>query len=535
MNKDTDDIEIKILSSEDIEMLEGDGDADLAELDGALIEEIYQEQISAEEIGKSASSEENAEADGKAGEEVRKTIGSGSDENSEADGSAVKSESDKNTEAAEEIDAMEDADGMEDTEDADRTEQMPAGAGEKVTRQNRFRTLKKCLKGLLLIVELFLLFLIVYFVVILVQSDSKADFASRISQSTLGRFFISTAIKDSYDQNVKETIKKEEISVNPEIDQQSNVFQGDYTTFVIFGIDARGDEFESGTNSDTIIIVSIQNETGRVRMASVYRDTYLPIETNSGKTRYAKVNSAYSSGGALRAINTLNANFDLAIEDYVVVNFSGVADIIDALGGLDINLTSGEVKQLNTHLKSTMSSTGKTTDYITSSGLNHLDGLQALTFARIRKTAFTNPVTGEEYNNDYGRVARQQYVISLMVEKAKAAGVNELLAIANRLLGSSNEEEKVIGTTFELDEILDMIPVAIDFELDGSTGYPDEKTTRLMSDLHGADCVIALDLVADVSALHEFLYDEENYSPTATVRNTAAEIISRMETYGYHN
>ena len=75
--------------------------------------------------------------------------------------------------------------------------------------------------------------------------------------------------------------------------------------------------------------------------------------------QYFKVNSAYSGGGPEAAINTLNLNLDLDLKDYVTVNFGGVAEIINKLGGITVNLTSDELDQLNHHLKSTISSTGE--------------------------------------------------------------------------------------------------------------------------------------------------------------------------------
>jgi len=158
--------------------------------------------------------------------------------------------------------------------------------------------------------------------------------------------------------------------------------------------------------------------------------------------------------------------------------------------------------------------------------------MQALTYARIRKVKFTHPVTGEESNNDYGRAARQQYVISLLADKAKKAGVSEVTAIAKRIF-DSNAQEKVIGTTFEFDKIIDMIPLAMEFHIDGNAGYPLEKTTKLMSDLSGADCVLPTNLVEDVSALHAFLYDKENYTPTAAVHRISDAIQDRISIYGY--
>ncbi|MCD8120562.1 MAG: LCP family protein [Lachnospiraceae bacterium] len=592
MNKDTheQEIEVELLNPEEIETQEEETDLSALTLDGDLIEELYQEQqkeqqnsdetshtegkqaekivlpdleepdgtdiperiyleeetasvpdsLTAEGVaaGESAEKEMSAETAGAAGEsKAAKSIASEGTDSTDpiANVSTAEDATVIDTAAIDEILSEEEEDSeLPETSDANLQETADAesigGEGEKPKKKKS--VLRKILKGVLITFEVLILALIVYVVAIIVQADSTTDLISRLSQSLLGKAILSAAIEEEYESNVQETIASEQISTNEGLDVETYTLEGDYTSFVIFGVDARGDEFDSGTNSDTIIIVTIQNETGRVRMASIYRDTYLQIESSDGGVHYAKANSAYSSGGAVRALNMLNTNFDLALEDYVVVNFAGVADIIDELGGLDIYLSEGEVSQLNTHLKSSISATGLTADKITSAGWNHLNGVQALTYARIRKTAFTDPETGEVYNNDYGRTKRQQYVISLLAAKAKEASVSELIAIVNRVFSYNTDEEKVIGTTYAFDDIISMIPLALTFTLDGGEGYPDNKTTMVMSDLNGADCVIATDLVSDVSALHEFLYDEENYSPTGAVRNIADTILDRAATYG---
>ena len=118
-------------------------------------------------------------------------------------------------------------------------------------------------------------------------------------------------------------------------------------------------------------------------MVSVYRDTLLDLSDGT----YQKCNAAYSYGGPVTAINMLNMNLDLDIEDYVTVDFGAIADAIDLLGGVEIDVKEEEVQYLNKFLGETARSAGKEAHPVEQSGVQLLDGTQATTYARIRSTA----------------------------------------------------------------------------------------------------------------------------------------------------
>lgn len=301
-------------------------------------------------------------------------------------------------------------------------------------------------------------------------------------------------------------------------------YSEEYTNFVLFGVDSRNGEVDA-SNSDSILIVSVHNTTGEVKMVSVYRDTLLGIYDAAGNlTKYFKVNSAYAGGGPEGAINTLNKNLDLDISDYVTVNFAGVAKIIDSLGGIKVNMTEDEVAQLNHHLKSTISSTGEYSPGISHAGKGiTLNGIQATTYCRIRKATFYDPDTGEAVSNDFGRAARQRSVMTKLIAKAKEAGVTQLQDMVQTVLKENKKGEKIISTSFSFDEIVNMLPIIMDFELSGSEGFPSNLTTGTIS---GASYVIPLGLSANVAELHKFLYAEENYTATENVNSVSAYITS---------
>ena len=285
------------------------------------------------------------------------------------------------------------------------------------------------------------------------------------------------------------------------------------------------------TNTDTIIIASINNDTKVVKLVSIYRDTYMKIIGADGKTDkvypYFKVNYAYNAGGAQAAVNTLNANLDLNIKDYVAVNFNGLAEIIDLLGGIEVNLTEEEMVYVNGYLTETRKVTGMHSPDLTQWGDNiHLDGLQATAYSRIRYTPIYLE-DGTSLNNDYGRAARQRNVITKMVAKAKEAGLQNVLAMCDEIFQS---EEKIFKTSIPYDDVMKLVPVILNFSFGETSSFPYtlETTDDMHITLDSGSTVVAAGFSYNVTQLHKFLFPEEEYTPSDTVE-TISEVI-RKET-----
>ncbi|HJB87618.1 MAG TPA: LCP family protein, partial [Candidatus Dorea faecigallinarum] len=200
--------------------------------------------------------------------------------------------------------------------------------------------------------------------------------------------------------------------------------QEGYTNIALFGTDSRGEGGEDGgpARSDTIIVASLNNETKEVKLVSVYRDTMLGQEGQ----HYDKANVAYAQGGPEEAVNMLNRNLDLDIQDYVSVNFLALADVVDLLGGLDIEMTDEEVVHMNNYCVETSEVTGKSYERIEPevAGTYHLNGVQSVSYARIRYTA----------GGDFTRTERQRLVISKIVEKVQDAGIVKMNEIIDTVL-----------------------------------------------------------------------------------------------------
>lgn len=306
-----------------------------------------------------------------------------------------------------------------------------------------------------------------------------------------------------------ETINEEEIDVNESV-TENQVMKG-YTTIALVGIDSRDDKLKSDWNSDTMIIASINNDTKKVKLVSVYRDTYLCLgEDEDENNSYGLANSAYCTGGAKKMINMLNKNLDMNISDFVTVNFQAVAETVELLGGIDVEMKKEEVVHLNNYCVETSEVTGM--DYIPLEeieGVQHLNGVQAVAYARIRKTS----------GNDFRRAARQREVIYKIVEKAKNSSIATLNTVLDKIF-------PMIYTSLTEKEILSMGMNMLSYDIEDQTGFPFDHLygDTVKEAMDGVDCVLPITLESNVIKLHEFLYPEDSYVPSNEVKTYSQEI-----------
>ena len=297
-----------------------------------------------------------------------------------------------------------------------------------------------------------------------------------------------------------EEIKEEDIVVNEEVVESVGV---GYTNFVLFGGDSRKGDVTKNLNTDSIIIVSLNNETKEVKMISVYRDTLLDM--TNGKIQ--KCNSAYSRGGATQAINMLNMNLDLDIKKYVTVDFGSVSELVDMLGGIEIDVSEKEWREVNKYIDETAKVAGKKAKHLTHGGLQTLDGVQATTYSRIRKNV----------GDDYARTGRQRLVIQKVVEKAMKSDLATINKIVNKLFPR-------IATNFTMTELLSYAKDFTKYSIGETTGFPFVKGSGTIPGR--GSCVFPMTLKSNVTQLHEFLYGTEGYQPSAKVVKISGEIAS---------
>ena len=287
------------------------------------------------------------------------------------------------------------------------------------------------------------------------------------------------------------------LEINKEVEHKTG-----YLNVALFGVDSREASLGKGTRSDTIMIASLNQETGEVKISSVYRDTILQQSDGT----YNKANAAYSFGGVEEAVALLNKNLDLNIEHYVALNFNAMIDVIDTLGGLDIELTEEEVKYTNMYCDETAVVTGRPFEEdLVGAGVHHLDGVQATSFCRIRYTK----------GDDFKRTERQRFVIEKIVEKLQAANLATINKIADDVFAE-------VGTNFTLPEILSYAKDFKKYTLGETTGFPFNKSTGTLSGIGSS--VLPTDLAGDVQQLHQFFFGDDGYTPSDVVLSIDAGV-----------
>lgn len=275
-----------------------------------------------------------------------------------------------------------------------------------------------------------------------------------------------------------------------------------YWTVAVFGVDSRDGNLEKDTHSDVEMICVVDKKTGEIRISSVFRDTYMQV---SAEGKYHKINQAYFDGGHKQAVDALERNLDLQIDDYATFNWKAVADAITILGGIDIDISDSEFGYINGFITETVNSTGLGSHQLEHAGTNHLDGVQAVAYARLRLM-----------DTDYNRTARQRLVLSLAMEKAKQADPKTLITVVNAVMPE-------ISTSIGVSDVLAMAKGISKYHMGETTGFPFSRTEK---NIGKKDCVIPLTLESNVVQLHQFLYPEEPYSPSATVKKISAKIAS---------
>ena len=272
-----------------------------------------------------------------------------------------------------------------------------------------------------------------------------------------------------------------------------------YLNVALFGLDSREGDLGKGNRSDTMMIASLNKATGEVKLVSVYRDTLLELDDGS----YNKANAAYAFGGPEGAISMINRSMDMDISKYVAVNFNALVDVIDALGGLDITLTDAEVVHMNNYCVETSEITGKKYKRIEPevAGTYHLNGVQAVSYSRIRYTE----------GGDFQRTSRQRLVIEKIAEKAKKADLSTI----NKIIDAVFPE---ITTSFTSGEIVKMSAGLLQYSIGDNEGFPMDNETPDSIPGYQGSYVVPKGLEENVVKLHKFLFPDEDYTPTDTVK-----------------
>ena len=333
-----------------------------------------------------------------------------------------------------------------------------------------------------------------------------------------GILFVYAWINRSMDKMNQDTLDSSQIQINSEVKANTDLSQMSGTQVIaLVGVDARGvegSELAESMNSDTIILCCIDHDKQEIRMVSIMRDTWMNMAKYTDEYyEFDKANSAYNRGGPESMLSMLNTNLDFALTDYVTVNFKALADAIDVLGGLDIEMTNAECVHANNYNREVSEAQGVEYEAIPYdedlgddySEVRHVSGALATSYARIR----------------YG--GGQRIVINLMVQKLKQ-NPTKIPEILDKVMGN-------VSTSLTKNEILELGMHAVTYTMGTSYAYPFQLCygENVVNAL-GEDVVIPVTLEFNVRELHEYLYPGLSYEPSAAVTEYS-DYIARKSGY----
>lgn len=341
-----------------------------------------------------------------------------------------------------------------------------------------------------------------------------------------GILFVYAWINRSMDKMNQDTLDRSQIQINSEVKANTDLSQMSGTQVIaLVGVDARGvkgSELAESMNSDTIILCCIDHDKQEIRMVSIMRDTWMNMAKYTDEYyEFDKANSAYNRGGPESMLSMLNTNLDFALTDYVTVNFKALADAIDVLGGLDIEMTNAECVHANNYNREVSEAQGVEYEAIPYdedlgddySEVRHVSGALATSYARIRYGG----------GDDAKRTSRQRIVINLMVQKLKQ-NPTKIPEILDKVMGN-------VSTSLTKNEILELGMHAVTYTMGTSYAYPFQLCygENVVNAL-GEDVVIPVTLEFNVRELHEYLYPGLSYEPSAAVTEYS-DYIARKSGY----
>jgi LCP family protein required for cell wall assembly len=282
-------------------------------------------------------------------------------------------------------------------------------------------------------------------------------------------------------------VDREELVETNELQLESK----EIINIAFFGLDRR--DKNEPSRSDSIMILSIDEKHNKIKISSIMRDTYVKIKDH-GET---KINHAYAYGGPQLAIRTLNENFNLDIRNYVAVDFFNCEKLIDAIGGVTIDVKQEEISIMNDYITEVANIYGKAVQGITKVGSQNLNGLQAVAYSRIRYTE----------GGDFVRTERQRTVLTAMLTKIQSLKVTEVPSAVSNLLPFTETSMKsmdIVKLGINVITAKKMILEQQRFPLDG---YCQGKI------MAGVWYLFA-DMEHTAEQLHKFIYEDINYGDT---------------------
>ena len=317
-----------------------------------------------------------------------------------------------------------------------------------------------------------------------------------LDQVTVSEGEVTEQYKEEFEVEIEEDF---DLKINTELESS------EVKNIALFGVDCRTADY-NGCRSDVMMVLSYDKDMNNVIVTSLVRDTYVEIE-NRG---FDKMNHAYAFGGPKLAIQTINKNFDLDIESYITVDFWTVEKIIDAVGGVEIDVSSEELPYVNSYLTelNNKSPEGTYVNKLTSSGKQLLNGRQAVAYMRIRYVG----------DGDFERMQRQREVMGVALEGVKSISLTNMLSLVNNLLSD-------VRTNLSKSEIISLVTNV------ATKGIPTMQQSQIPTrdggigkKINGIYYFVPNTLLENVTYLHELIYPDIDYSPSQTVIGLSSEL-----------
>ena len=338
---------------------------------------------------------------------------------------------------------------------------------------------------------------------VITTTEAPAEDETLEEEDDMGEFIIDDSTQAAIDALQQDM--EVDTSIDPDALDMNTNLPDNVINILLVGIDTRDTSLTSGLQQgDVQIILSINKDTGSIKLTSLLRDMYVTIP---GYKNMNRINVSYARGGGQLAMRTVNKNFEMNIQNYVTINFYGLASIIDAIGGIDIDLTKTEAGAINTYLRKHPPKYDNTDGsqrvaLEKKDGVQHLDGVQAVMYARLRKI-----------DNDFGRTARQRHLLELLLEKVmQDMSLDKMMTLIETCvpyvttnmnpstmveLGMTVLSSDIISRAKSGEELLEQHRVP----MDGCYSY---------KDINGASVIYLStnNMKKNVQSIHEFIYGQ---------------------------
>lgn len=274
----------------------------------------------------------------------------------------------------------------------------------------------------------------------------------------------------------------------------------DYQNIALFGVDSQDNKIkDQGSRTDCIIIASINNSSKKVKLMSIYRDTYVSIDGE-----YDKINAAYSYGGPELALRTINRNLDLNITDFATVNFKALADAVDILGGIPLTINSEkELENLNAYIGNMNHINGGNSKKFDKVGTYTFDGNQAVAYSRIRYME----------GGDHARANHQRLVLEGIMNAAKKQPLK-----LGKLISTVLPQCK---TSLSNNDLTKLTLSMARCEIEDSQAYPFQSEDERYNGIYYGFPITAK---TNVTKAHKYLFGTKNYEPVDELQKISAKI-----------